>query len=105
LRAEQGNRRSGPRPRRRVYDDAVREALIVAWRASDRICGKRLRPPMPVLVEAIERHGYLSLAQEVQTRLLATSAATIDRALRTLGGMRVKLSLLNRRRIAASVFS
>jgi hypothetical protein len=29
LRAGQANRRSGPRPGRRVYDDAVREALIV----------------------------------------------------------------------------
>ncbi len=43
LRAGQVNRRSGPRPGRRVYDDAVREALIVVWEASDRICGKRLR--------------------------------------------------------------
>jgi hypothetical protein len=29
LRVGQGNRRSGPRPGRRVYDSAVREALIV----------------------------------------------------------------------------
>jgi len=82
LRAGQPNRRSGPRPGRRVYDDAVREALIVVWEASDRICGKRLRPLVPVLVEAMERHGHLRLAQEVRTSLLAMSAATIDRALR-----------------------
>jgi hypothetical protein len=44
-------RRSGPRPARRIYDDAVREALIVLWEASDRICGKRLRPLIPILVE------------------------------------------------------
>ena len=37
-------RQVGPRPGRRVYDDAAREALIVLWEASDRICGKRLRP-------------------------------------------------------------
>ena len=53
LRAGQVNRRGGPRPGRRVYDDAVREALIVVWEASDRICGKRLRPLLPILVEAI----------------------------------------------------
>jgi hypothetical protein len=82
LRTGQPNRRSGPRPGRRVYDDAVREALIVVWEASDRICGKRLRPLVPVLVEAMERHGHLRLAQEVRTSLLAMSAATIDRALR-----------------------
>ncbi len=50
LRAGQPNRRSGPRPGRRVYDDAVREALIVVWEASDRVCGKRLRPLVPILV-------------------------------------------------------
>ncbi len=82
LRAGQPNRRSGPRPGRRVYDDAVREALIVVWEASDRVCGKRLRPLVPILVEAMERHGHLRLAQEVRISLLAMSAATIDRALR-----------------------
>jgi hypothetical protein len=29
---------SGQRPSRRVYNDAVREALLVMWEASDRIC-------------------------------------------------------------------
>jgi hypothetical protein len=82
LRAGQTNRRSGPRPGRRAYDDATREALIVIWEASDRICGKRLRPLVPVLVEAMERHGHLRLAPAVRTSLLAMSAATIDRSLR-----------------------
>jgi hypothetical protein len=82
LRAGQPNRRCGPRPGRRVYDDAVREALIVVWEASDRVCGKRLRPLVPILVEAMERHGHLRLVQEVRISLLAMSAATIDRSLR-----------------------
>ena len=38
LRSHSRTVRSGPRPERRVYDDAVREALIVIWEASDRIC-------------------------------------------------------------------
>jgi hypothetical protein len=62
----------------------VREALIVVWEASDRICGKRLRPLLPILVEAMERHGHLQLVPEVRARLLAMSAATIDRALRDI---------------------
>ena len=82
LRAGRSERRSGPRPGRRLYDEAVREALIVIWEASDRICGKRLRPLVPILAEAMERHGHLQLAPEVRTGLLAMSAATIDRALR-----------------------
>lgn len=82
LRVGQPGRRSGPRPGRRLYNEAVREALIVIWEASDRVCGKRLRPLVPVLVEAMERHGDIQLAPEVRAGLEAMSAATIDRALR-----------------------
>ena len=70
------------RPARRLYDDAVREALVVLWEASDRICGKRLKPLLPTLVEAMERHGHLDLADDVRCGLLSMSAATIDRSLR-----------------------
>ena len=84
LRAGQPDQRSGARPGRRLYNDAVREALIVIWEASDRICGKRLRPLVPILVDAMDRHGHLHLAPEVRMRLLAMSAATIDRALREI---------------------
>src|SRR4051795_3160115 len=82
LRGGQATRRSAPRPERRLYDEAVHEALIVIWEASDRVCGKRLKALAPILVEAMERHGHLQLAPEVRTRLLAMSAATMDRALR-----------------------
>src|SRR5450759_2299132 len=82
----QPNQQRGPRPRRRIYDDAVREALIVVWEASDRICGKRLRPLVPIMLEAMERHGHLQLASEVRTGLLAMSAATMDRALCDIRG-------------------
>ena len=75
LRAGRPKRRSGPRPRRRTYGDATREALIVIWEASDRLCGKRLRPLIPIMVEAMERHGHLRLAPAVRISLLAVSAA------------------------------
>jgi len=86
LRGGNTGRRHDARPERRVYDDAVREALVVIWEASDRVCGKRLRPLVPILVEAMERHGHLQLAGEVRTSLLSMSAATIDRALRDIRG-------------------
>ena len=70
------------RPGRRVYDAAVREALIVLWEASDRICGKRLKAMIPTLLPAMERHGHLDLVPEIRAALLGMSAATIDRALR-----------------------
>jgi hypothetical protein len=73
--------------------DPIREA-------SDRICGKRLRPLLPILVEAMERHGHVKLAPEVRARLLAMSAATIDRALRDI---RRQAGTAPRRRSAPSV--
>jgi len=66
---------------RRTYDEAVRQALIVLWEAADRICGKRLKAVLPGLLAALERHGHLSLDALVRQRVLAASAATIDRLL------------------------
>jgi hypothetical protein len=66
---------------RRIYDEAVKEALIVTWETADRICGKRLKAVLPELVAAMERHGHLSLDPEVRGRLLSVSGATIDRLL------------------------
>ena len=57
------------------------QALTVLWEAADRICGKRLKPAIPALVEAMERHGHLALAPEVRDSVLKVSAATIDRLL------------------------
>lgn len=68
--------------RNRLYDEAVRQALIVLWEAADRLCGKRLKSLIPMLVDAMERHGHLSLDATVKGKLLGMSAATIDRALR-----------------------
>jgi hypothetical protein len=47
--------RPGRRARLPVYDEGVREALILLWEASDRVCGKRLKPLLPLLVTARER--------------------------------------------------
>jgi len=66
---------------RRIYDEAVKEALIVTWEAADRICGKRLRAVLPNLVDAMERHGHINLDPEVRKQLLKVSASTIDRLL------------------------
>ena len=54
------------RPRLRLYDEAVREALVVLWEASDRLCGKRLKAVLPILVPALENHGRLTLDATVR---------------------------------------
>ena len=78
---------------RRIYDEAVREAAILVWEASDRICGKRLKAALPHLVESMERHGHLDLDPEVRARLLIASAATLDRLLKP-----VRATVASRRR-------
>ncbi|SLM42189.1 transposase [Nitrospira sp. ND1] len=67
------------RPRR--YGNAVAEALVVLWEASDRVCGKRLKALIPTLLGALERHGHLQLDRDVRVKVLSASAATIDRLL------------------------
>ena len=66
---------------RRVYADAVREAVTVLWEASDRICGKRLKCLIPNLLDAMERHKHLALDPAVRQLVLRASAATLDRLL------------------------
>jgi len=65
-----------------IYDDAAKQALIVLWEASDRICGKRLKPLLRILLPALERHGHLKLDEAIRAKVMAMSAATIDRLLR-----------------------
>jgi len=82
LNAEPVTKRRQIRVRRSLYDEAVQAALIVLWEASDRVCGKRLRALLPILLPALERHGHLHLREPMRQRILAMSASTIDRMLR-----------------------
>jgi hypothetical protein len=70
------------RPRLARYGPEVQEALITAWTAANAICGKRLVPFLRELVPTLERHGHLSLTDEVRQQLLTLSPATADRLLR-----------------------
>jgi len=83
------------RERRRRYGATIKDALIALWEASDRVCGKRLKVMIPTLLPALERHGRLKLDQADRDRVLAISAATIDRL---LGDVKVAASVGKRRR-------
>ena len=65
----------------RRYGGDVREALVALWEASDQLCSKRLKPIIPVLLPALERHGQLAIVEALRERLPAISPATIDRLL------------------------
>ena len=70
--------------RKTVYDIAVIETMRVMWEAADRVCGKRLKAALPSLLQAMERHGHIALDPALKGKLLAMSAATMDRALRPI---------------------
>jgi hypothetical protein len=77
------------RSRPSLYDEAARAALTVLWEASDRVCGKRLRALLPILLPALERHGHLHLDEPIRSKVLAMSAARS-----VIGGTEVSSFLL-----------
>src|SRR5437899_8106513 len=66
-------------PRR--YDAEVREALIALREASDRVCSKRLKPLVSVLLPALERHGRLVIGAALRALIVQISPASMDRLL------------------------
>jgi hypothetical protein len=69
------------KPRQRIYGEEVLQALRVVWATMNGPAGKRLAPFLAEIVEALERHGELSLEPAVRAKLLRMSSGTIDRAL------------------------
>jgi hypothetical protein len=62
----------------RRYGSDVREALIALWEASDRVCSKRLKRLIPVLLPALDRHGRLVIDAALRTLLMQISPASMD---------------------------
>lgn len=94
--------RAGPPPRQqrrqrrsrlRTYDAEVLFALRRIWATLDGPCGKRVHAALPEMVVAMERCMELNVSNEVRAKLLAISAATIDRL---LAPDRARLSLKGR---------
>src|ERR1700710_195716 len=74
--------------------------MTALWEASDRLCGKRLKMMIPTLLPALGQHGRLQLGQADHDRVLAISAATIDRLL-----IDVKIAASGGRRRRAGFYS
>jgi hypothetical protein len=89
-----------PQERKRRYGATIKDALTALWEASDRVCGKRLKVMIPTLLPALEQHGRLRLGQADRDRVLAISAATIDRLL-----VDVKIAASGGRRRRAGFYS
>src|ERR1700761_3258431 len=98
------------RHRPSLYDEAARAAVVVLWEASDRVCGKRLKALLPILIPALERNGHLKLNEELRPKVLSMSASTIDRLLRMPRNARrprkaVRVTPEPRRRIKMRTFA
>src|SRR5258707_1412268 len=89
-----------PRECRRRYGATIKDAMTALWEASDRVCGKRLKVMIPILLAALEQHGRLKLGLADRDRVLAISPATIDRLL-----VDVKVAASGGRRRRAGFYS
>lgn len=69
------------KPRPPVYGEDVLVPLRKAWAVLDAPTGKRLAPFLGEMVAVLERCGELDLDPEVRAKLVAMSAATVDRRL------------------------
>ena len=77
----EGKRPPAARPPEDPLRPRGRRGAGLLWEASDRVCSKRLKPMIPTLLPALERHGQIAVDDELRAALLAVSPATIDRLL------------------------
>jgi transposase InsO family protein len=68
----------------RVYDEAVRDALILIWEAFNRQCGKLLAPFLHANIDHIGAEPKFAVNPKTLEKLRRISPASIDRLLRPL---------------------
>lgn len=71
-----------PKVRLKVYDQEVIEALLRLWDAADFICGERLHPYIPELLEKLLECREIQITREAKTKLLKMSMGTVKKILR-----------------------
>lgn len=68
--------------RQRFYDHTVFSVLTTIWLIMDCICGKRLAPMLKEVIPVLQKHHEITIDAATKAKLLAISAATIDRLLK-----------------------
>ena len=48
------------------YDSYVKEALIIIWHASNKICSKRLVPFLSDFINKLENYGHMSVSTSLE---------------------------------------
>lgn len=64
------------------YNDELKEKLIKIWKASNKICSKRLVPFLPEIIPVLERGKHIKLTEKQKTLLCEISPASVDRLLK-----------------------
>ncbi len=70
-----------PKLRSKVYDQAVIDAILRLWDAADFICGERLHPYIPELLDCLLGCHEIQVSDEVKTKLLKISMGTVKKIL------------------------
>ncbi|MBE2972898.1 transposase, partial [Burkholderia cepacia] len=67
--------------RKKQYDQPVIDALLTLWRAVDEICGERLHPFIPELLDKMIECGELEGDEVAKAKLLKISMGTVKKIL------------------------
>ena len=70
-----------PKVRPKIYDQTVINALLRLWDASDFICGERLHPYIPDLLDCLLNCNEIVVSDETKRKLLKISMGTIKKIL------------------------
>lgn len=82
LKGRYSHHKATTRRRKRLYPQAVTDAVVLIWTTCDYIASRRLHPFLPEMVRILERQGRLTLSSETRRLLLQMSRSTIDRLLK-----------------------
>ena len=69
--------------RKVVYDESVLIPLTKIWFIADGICGKRLAPFLPELLDKLIKFNEIRVSKKIYGKLSRISASTIDRLLKS----------------------
>lgn len=81
LQAQRPRKKQKPGVRSRYQDPGFKAALKAIWKETDYMCSKNLKRAMPVWLPAYEAVEGV-FREDIRTRLLSISAASIDRVLK-----------------------
>lgn len=69
------------KPREKIYDQPVIDALKILWQAADEICGERFHPFIPDLLDKLIDLDRLNINDEVKGKLLKISMGSVKKIL------------------------